>query len=98
VLKFSKADAIRTLIERKIDEFFAIKIDAVLGPMAALHARKRVMVQAGLIDDDGISERAAEQDIVLLAIDKERRALKAQIRAASTSDEIKIIAEAFGIK
>ncbi|MGX7874456.1 hypothetical protein ACVDG5_018340 [Mesorhizobium sp. ORM6] len=89
------------MAETKIDDHFATKINAILGPMAALHARKRVLAAADLIDDKAdqaaILDRSAEQDAVLLAIDEERRALKAKIRAAANSHEIKaIVAEATG--
>lgn len=89
MLKFSKIDRIRPLAENKVDEFFAGRINAILGPMAALHSRKRLLALSGLIEDgEAVLAKATEQDAAILALDRERRALKVLIRAATNSDEI----------
>ena len=88
MLKFNKTDRVRSVAETRIDEFFAARVNVILGPMAALHARKRLLVSSGIIEDDGVMEKATAQDVELLSIDAERRALKTKVRAATSSNEI----------
>lgn len=95
MLKFNKLDRVRELAELRIDEHFATKINAILGPMAMLHARKRMLAQSGIIEDDGITEKATAQDAAIMILDGERRALKKRVRACQYSDDIqKIVLEA----
>lgn len=93
-LKLSRADHLRDKALGQIDRHYAAKIDAVLGPMASLHLLKRIVPSGAFVaDKDAILKRAAEQDEILAAIDKERRELKAAVRAAATAAEIKALIE-----
>lgn len=97
MLKLSRADAIRGKAEREVDALYARKLQEALGPLAALHALKRLSAagDGALADDDAdrsaILRRAAEQDERLGALDRERRDMKRLIRAATTTAEIKAI-------
>lgn len=80
----------------KVDRDYAQRIAGVGGPLAALHAEKRRQAEAGggpLVADEAdrlaILANAAAQDEAVAAIERERRAIKAALRAATTADEIK---------
>lgn len=92
-LDIARADAIAAL-----DASAARRIDALRGPLATLHAEKRRQAEAGggpLVagetDRRAILANAAAEDEAVAAIERERRALKARLRAARTEDEIKAI-------
>lgn len=87
-LKLSRLSLVREKAEKHIDEYYASLINEIIGPLGPLHLMKR---QGFLIDDDAeaVASRVAEQDSKLLALDKERRNLKDQVRQAFTSYEIK---------
>ncbi|WP_295808876.1 hypothetical protein [uncultured Nitratireductor sp.] len=92
MLKLSRVDHHRNRALDLIDKHYAARIDAILGPMAALHLLKRIVPAGDLVaDKDAILVRAAEQDAELAAVDKERRDLKASVRSATASDEIKAL-------
>lgn len=81
-----------------IDATFAVRIAAIVGPLAALHAEKRRQAEAGggpLIDGEtdraAILAKAAEQDARVAELDRERRAMKARVRAGATAAEINAI-------
>jgi hypothetical protein len=86
-LKLSRAATLRPAAEVEIDAHYASKINEVLGPLAVVHLLKRL---GALVDGDAneIAMRAEEQDDALAALDKERRELKARVRAANTAVEI----------
>lgn len=98
-LRLSRADTLRPSALDQIDAHFARLIAAEIGPLGALHALKRAQAEAGvgvLIDSDraAVLERAAEQDDRLAALDRRRRQMKAEVRAAVTAADIKqILAE-----
>ncbi|OQM75604.1 hypothetical protein BFN67_17685 [Pseudaminobacter manganicus] len=81
--------------ERKVDEHFSKQINALIGPFGVLHAVKRLQAEFGgaLVDGDreDILARAAEQDAAIAILDKQRRGIKARLRAAKTSIEINAI-------
>ncbi len=92
MLKLSRAGQTKEKALDLIDRHYAARIDAVLGPMAALHMLKRIVPAGELVADrEAILQRAAEQDAELAAIDRERRDLKAVVRAAASSNEIKAL-------
>lgn len=92
MLKLSRAGQTRDNALDLIDQHYAARIDTVLGPMAALHMLKRIVPAGELVADrEAILQRAAEQDAELAAIDRERRDLKAAVRAAASSNEIKAL-------
>lgn len=100
--KLNRADAIRPQAELTIDRYFGSLIDTELGPMAKLHALKRMQAiytpgETALIetnaDRDAILRNAAEQDDRIKELDSKRRAMKAAVRAATTSAEIAAILE-----
>lgn len=80
----------------RLDRDHAARIAGVAGPLGALHAEKRRQAEAGdgpLVADEAdrlaILANATQQDERLAAIERDRRAAKAAIRAATTEDEIK---------
>lgn len=82
----------------ELDRRYALKIQALAGPLAGLHAEKRRQAEAGggaLVDDEAdraaILARAAEQDTRLAELDRRRRALKDEIRAAGTVEAVQAI-------
>lgn len=92
-LKLSRADALRTRALDQIDRHYAGLIAAEVGPLGHLHALKRqqaVAGKGGLLDGDAgaVLERAAEQDERLARLDRERRQIKGEVRAARTADAI----------
>lgn len=91
----NRLDSIRAIAERKVDEFYADRINAILGPIAPLHARKRALATADLIDDKvdqlAVLTNAAEQDKVVMAIDASRREAKARVRLGATSANVMAI-------
>ncbi|MBN8241857.1 hypothetical protein JF546_02390 [Nitratireductor aquimarinus] len=92
MLKLSRSKLHREKALDLIDRYYAARIDAVLGPMAALHILKRIVPAGELVADrEAIVQRATEQDAELAAIDRERRDLKAAVRAAASSNEIKAL-------
>lgn len=92
MLKLSRSKLYREKALDLIDRHYAARIDTVLGPMAALHMLKRIVPAGELVADrEAILQRAAEQDAELAAIDRERRDLKAAVRAAVSSTEIKAL-------
>lgn len=93
---FSRADALRPIAERQIDERFSEAINRVIGPMGPLHFLKRQQAAGdggALVDGDreAILARAADQDEALAALDRRRLTLKAGVRAATTAAEIKAL-------
>ncbi|EKF17054.1 hypothetical protein [Nitratireductor pacificus] len=94
MLRLSRVEHARKRALDLIDQHFAARIDTVLGPLAALHLLKRIVPDGHLVPDrDAVVRRAAEQDAELAAIDHARRVLKADVRAAATSDEIRALTE-----
>ncbi len=92
MLKLSRVGQTRDKALAAIDAHYAARIEAILGPMAALHLLKRIVPAGELVADrEAILKRATEQDTALAAVDRERRDLKVKVRAASSSDEIKAI-------
>ena len=89
-LKLSRAGTLRPQAEAQVDLHFASQINAILGPLAAVHMLKR---QGFLVDGDAdaVAARAAEQDTALALLDRRRRDMKARVRAAGTAAEIKAI-------
>lgn len=95
-LSLSRADLLRPEAETRIDRHFAGRIDAVIGPLGALHLVKRMQATTGggvLAGDDAeaILARAGEQDAELARLDGQRRDMKASVRAARTAAEINTI-------
>lgn len=79
----------------ELDRRYAIKLQSVTGALSSLHAEKRRQAEAGggpLVADEAdrraILENAAQQDQVLATIERERRGLKARLRAALTAEDI----------
>jgi hypothetical protein len=101
MLKLKRSEIARPGAEQEIDDFFASKFHEIMGPMAALHALKRMQAEAGadgaLIDGDrhAILDRAADQDAKVAALDRRRRDWKARIRAAATEREIEDLMKEF---
>jgi hypothetical protein len=86
-------DAMRERAEMKIAACFAVRINAIIGPLGALHALKRQQAEAGggaLVNDDieAVKARVQAQDEQLAALDRARRALKARVRQAETAEDI----------
>lgn len=99
--KIGRAEAaMRVVIARLeavelIDRHFA---GLLTGPLADVHARKRRQAEASggtLVDGDAdrmaILARAAEQDERLAALDRQRRALKADVREAETLEAVQVV-------
>ncbi|MHA7835572.1 MAG: hypothetical protein ACX94A_13955, partial [Algiphilus sp.] len=92
MLKLSRVGHTRDKALAAIDDHYAARIDAILGPMASLHLLKRIVPSGPLVEDkDAILQRAAEQDAELARIDKERRDLKAKVRDAVSSEDIRAL-------
>jgi hypothetical protein len=79
----------------RVDQEFARRYAEILGPFAAIHAEKLRQAQAGggpLIADEqerqDVLTKAAEQEELLVAVEKERMAAKAALREATTLGEI----------
>lgn len=93
--------ALDVLIAEKIlevDNLYAERLAEIAGPLAALHAEKRRQAEAGggpLVADEAdrlaILANAAAQDEAVAAIERERRELKALLRAANSRDELAAI-------
>lgn len=86
----------------RLDREFARRMAEIAGPLADLHAAKRRQAEAGggpLVADDAdrlaILDNAARQDAALAALESDRRAVKAAIRAAATAGEIDAALAAF---
>lgn len=91
--------AIRLDLERrrhiaKVDEVYAQRIAAVAGPLAALHAEKSRQAEAGggpLVADEAdrlaILANAERQNEAIAEIERQRRTVKALLRAAETDSE-----------
>lgn len=95
-LKLSRRAVALRQAEEVIDRHFARLVATEIGPMGAIHARKRAQAEAGsgaLLDGDreAILARAAEQDERLAVLDRDRRAIKASVREAATSADIAAI-------
>ncbi len=78
-----------------IDQQFAARIASIRGPLADLHAEKRRQAEAGggpLVADEAdrlaILANAEAVDQRVAAIDRERRDVKARLRAATTMEEL----------
>lgn len=92
MLKLSRVGQTRDKALAAIDAHYAARIEAILGPMAALHLLKRIVPSGELVaDKEDILKRATEQDAALAAVDRERRNLKAAVRAAASSNDIKAL-------
>ncbi len=85
----------RAAVIEKLDRDFAQRASSNTGPLAGIHAEKRRQAEAGggplvdgEVDRQAILEKAARQDEALATIERERRAIKAAIRAATTKEEI----------
>lgn len=85
----------------EIDRLFASRLAGLCGPLAAIHAEKRRQAEAGggpLIKDEAdrqaIIANAAAQDEQIAKIERERRAIKAALRAATSEDEVQAIVSA----
>ena len=98
-LKLNRAALLLPRVETMIDWYFGEKINAAIGPLGALHARKRALAKdaadnplIGSADDRAaILARAAEQDAAIAKLDSERRAMKAKARAATSAAELQAI-------
>ncbi len=82
----------------RLDREFARRMAEIAGPLADLHAEKRRQAEAGggpLVADEtdrlAILDNAAQQDTALAALETERRAIKALIRASTTLDDLHAI-------
>ena len=80
----------------ELDWTYAERIEGLRGPLAALHAEKRRQAETGcgpLVADEAdrlaILANAAVEDERIAAIERQRRAVKAAVKAATTDDEIK---------
>lgn len=90
-LDIARMDALEAL-----DREYAMHIASLRGPLASLHDEKRRQAEAGggpLVADEAdriaVLANAQKQDEQIALIEKQRRAIKAQLRAATTEDEIK---------
>ncbi len=88
----------RCEIIAEIDRSYAERLAAVAGPLMSLHTEKRRQAEAGggpLVMDEAdrlaILVNAARQDEAIAEIERQRRAVKAQIRRAATSAELDAI-------
>jgi len=79
-----------------LDRSYAERIEKVRGPLAALHAEKRRQAETGggpLVADEAdrlaVLANAAAEDERIAGIERQRRAVKAAVKAATTDDEIK---------
>lgn len=87
---------LRKAAEADIDEHFAALIAADIGPLGALHMLKRMQAKAGVGPLlDGVADavtvlaRSDEQDERLADLDRQRRQMKAKVRAATSAAKIK---------
>lgn len=78
----------------KVDDVYAQRIAAVAGPLAALHAEKCRQAEAGggpLVADEAdrlaILSNAERQNEAIAEIERQRRAVKAMLRAAETDSD-----------
>lgn len=78
----------------KVDEVYAQRIAAVAGPLAALHAEKCRQAEAGggpLVADEpdrlAILANAGRENEAIAEIERQRRAVKALLRAAETDSD-----------
>lgn len=93
---FNRVDALRPVALAQIDEHFAEAINRVIGPLGPLHFLKRQQAMGGggvLVNEDQqeIIARCMEQDREIASLDLQRRDLKAAVRAATSSAEIKAV-------
>jgi len=95
-MTFDRLGSFKAKAETMVDAAYADKISAVLGPVSIIHLIKRLTATSGttslLVDDkDAVLQKAAEQDDLLATLDRERRAIKQQIRAAGSISDVKTI-------
>src|SRR5690606_31777920 len=81
-----------------LDRSHASRVAQLKGPLADIHAAKRRQAESGggpLVADEAdrlaILANAEAQDEQIAAIERERRRVKAALRAATSEDEIKAI-------
>lgn len=82
----------------EMDRIYAERLSEIVGPLAAIHAEKRRQAETGggpLVADEAdrlaILANAAAQDEAVAAIERERRELKALLRAAKSRNELAAI-------
>jgi hypothetical protein len=81
-----------------LDQIYSERLAEIAGPLAAIHAEKRRQAEAGggpLVADEAdrlaILANAAAQDEAVAAIERERREVKALLRAAKSRNELAAI-------
>ena len=91
LLEVSRAKALAA-----VDQSYGLRMQSITGPFATLHAEKRRQAEAGggpLVLDEAdrlaILANAAAEDEAVGTIERQRRAVKAALKAATTEDEIK---------
>ena len=82
----------------ELDDRYALKLRLLTGPLSSLHAEKRRQAAAGggpLVADEAdrlaILANAARQDAAVAELERQRRCLKARLKAAATPAEIEAV-------